>query len=608
MEWRAWAAIDAGSKRGPAATAGPTARDGTVGGGSVGSVGSVGSGGSGGGTVGGGSVGGPAGGGTGAAKRLLAAARGCIAIDSRALAVLRMAAGVLVLADLLLRVPDLGAFYTDDGILPRGHLDALFGWFRYVSLHALSGQAGWQGVLFVAAAASALLLAVGYRSRASSVVVFLLHMSLLARNPLVLDSGDSLLLLLLFWMMFLPVGAAWSADAWRRARSQAPEADARAEVAGPGAAPVVDMAGAGLLIQVVLVYLVNGVMKSRSEVWHTGEALLYVFRLELFATPLGAAMVAFPTLLSVLGKAWLVLLLASPLVILLSGRARLLLVAAFASAHVAMALTMTLGLFPWISLAALVPFVPARAWNAVEERLVTPVAARLMAPAAARLLVASGPGAAMRHTTAATDPATGATATKHAAATDTAMTAAGPATGSAAPPPRRPPPRHRLTLARVRSGALASLILLTLALNGASLGLVPVPAAAEAAVAPHANGWVMFADPPRWEHWYVAPAVLASGEAVDALHGGDVSWQDPPPLQDVRWRNFLLDIRRSPDAALMAEGLAAYLCHDAPSRHGEALVNVTIYHVRSQTFLDGEDGPARASRLVTHPCMKATSA
>ncbi|HBY80263.1 MAG TPA: hypothetical protein DEG47_25360, partial [Cyanobacteria bacterium UBA11148] len=86
-------------------------------------------------------------------------------LDLRSLAVFRIGLGLLLIIDLIDRSRDLNAHYTDFGILPRAPLIEKFlnPWFW--SVHVFSGQALFQGILFVIAGLIALLLLIGYRTR-----------------------------------------------------------------------------------------------------------------------------------------------------------------------------------------------------------------------------------------------------------------------------------------------------------------------------------------------------------------------------------------------------------------------------------------------------------
>ena len=54
---------------------------------------------------------------------------------------------------------------------------------------------------------AALALVLGYRTRWAVVISLVMLISLHNRAPLVLQGGDNLLLLVLFWMCFLPIGS-----------------------------------------------------------------------------------------------------------------------------------------------------------------------------------------------------------------------------------------------------------------------------------------------------------------------------------------------------------------------------------------------------------------
>ena len=135
--------------------------------------------------------------------------------DLRSLAALRIVLALLVLADLASRATDLYAHYTDRGILPRSILlaEALNRWS--LSLSLMSGEFFFQALLFGITALAALGLLVGYRTRLMTVLVWVLLISIQWRNPLVLNTGDTLLRMMLFWGMFLPLGAWWSIDRMR---------------------------------------------------------------------------------------------------------------------------------------------------------------------------------------------------------------------------------------------------------------------------------------------------------------------------------------------------------------------------------------------------------
>lgn len=258
-------------------------------------------------------------------------------VDRRALVALRVALGSLLLADLLLRARSLAFFYTDAGALPRSVLFTRYPITATLSVHAWFGDLWWGALLFVAAGIAALALALGYRTKVAAICSLILLVSLHARNPLVLNGGDSLLRRTLLWSLFLPLGSGLVLDDQTRSRHPAAVA---------------------LLIQPVVLYLVNAVIKLRGDAWSSGRAVQMVFSIDSLTVFLGEELAAYPGLLAGLGTAWVVLLCCSPLLVLTTGPRRTAVVAAFAAAHTGMAVTLGIGLFPLVSLAALLPYLP----------------------------------------------------------------------------------------------------------------------------------------------------------------------------------------------------------------------------------------------------------
>ena len=121
-----------------------------------------------------------------------------VGIDVRSLAALRIGLSAVLIWDLLGRLRDLEAHYSDDGVLSRAELLAWRDW-PTISLHLMAGQTWAQAVLFAVALVAALAMLVGWRTRTATILSWLLLASLHARLPLVLHGGDLLLRMMLFW-------------------------------------------------------------------------------------------------------------------------------------------------------------------------------------------------------------------------------------------------------------------------------------------------------------------------------------------------------------------------------------------------------------------------
>lgn len=278
-------------------------------------------------------------------------------IDPRALAALRIAMGVLVLVDLLTRLPYLTLLYTDNGLLPRWlavGVNPLSGW----SLHTLATSPAATLSLFGLAGASAGMLLVGFHTRLASVASWALLGSLQLRNPYILDGGDYVLRVLLFWSMFVPLDRCWAVNA---RRPDAPSSSRTLLSAGTAA----------ILLQVGFIYFFAGAEKMLGSEWRDGTAVHLVASHQYWARPLGTWIASWPGGLlrgityGVLGLELLgSLLLFAPI---WTTQCRMLAVSLFLLFHLATGLSIELGLFPFISSAGLLLFVPSRWWDRVAS-------------------------------------------------------------------------------------------------------------------------------------------------------------------------------------------------------------------------------------------------
>ncbi|CAM2064805.1 DUF393 domain-containing protein [Sulfidibacter corallicola] len=283
-------------------------------------------------------------------------------IDLRALAAFRVAISGLILVDLAIRVTDLRAFYTDAGVLPRELLwDAYSHRFFLFCLHSYSGSALWQGVLFAVAAIFAVCLLVGYRTRWTGPISWLLLMSLQLRNPMILQAGDTLIRMLLFWALFLPMGARFSVDA---ALDDSPRQPPRR---------VFNPASAALLLQMFMMYFFTYLLKDGQN-WKDGTALFYALSVDQFTRPLGQWMVQFHDLnrVSTYATIWLEAIGPFlPFLPLFTKWFRGFAILSFGSLHVGIAMTMDVGLFSYISLIGWLPYLPTEFWDFWQRRFDT---------------------------------------------------------------------------------------------------------------------------------------------------------------------------------------------------------------------------------------------
>jgi predicted DCC family thiol-disulfide oxidoreductase YuxK len=281
-----------------------------------------------------------------------------VGIDLRTLALLRFALGTVLFCTLLQGFGDLRAFWTDFGVLPRAWL-VEFEPAHRISLYLAGGQTWFVAALLTVQCALALMLALGWRTRLVTVLSFVLWGSLLNRNPLIVIGGDLLITCLLFWAMFLPLGARFSVDA------------AVAENPPPERNLHVSWASLGLLLQVMCVYFFSALLKSGREWVPEYTAVYYALSLDRHVLPIGKLINEWLPLTKLLSIYvwWLELL--GPILIFSPFFLRPLrfgLMLAFMLMHVGFLLCLELGHFPYVSLTSLTIFCGGWVWDALDAR------------------------------------------------------------------------------------------------------------------------------------------------------------------------------------------------------------------------------------------------
>ncbi len=279
-------------------------------------------------------------------------------IDLRSLALFRALLGGILFCLSLGSLCALSSLYSDGGVLPRGWVMASDSPWR-LSLYFLNGTALFSGLLLLAQAALAAMLALGWRTRLAAVLGFVLQASLVSRAPLAAGAADLLLTCLLFWSAFLPLGSRWSVDA-ALASNPPPQDNLH-----------VSWAGAALLLQVLSVYFFSALLRSGPE-WHQeGTALYYLLSLDGHATAAGRWLLHYPGLLEMLTSAlWWLSLLAAPLVLLpmISRYTRRLVLPLLVLMQLFLLLSLRQGALPLLGLTGLAILVGAGFWQWAAQR------------------------------------------------------------------------------------------------------------------------------------------------------------------------------------------------------------------------------------------------
>lgn len=542
--------------------------------------------------------------------------------DLRSLAIFRVVLALLVLADLANRATDMTAHYSDRGILPRAVVandpDVLSPYA--FSLNLISGLPQFQALLFGVAALAALAMLAGYRTRLAVFVVWVLLLSIQYRNPLVLASGDILLRLLLFWSLFLPLGAVWSVDRVRRG--------------GPSRLSMkfLSFGTVALFLQIAVMYWVTAILKTGDE-WRDGTALYYTLSQEQVANQLGTFLLNFPTLLVIASFATLALEAFGPFLLFspfFTGPVKTAAVAMFMGLHFGIWLAIDIGIFPWISALCMVCFLPTWFWNTVLPKLreklpgqtLIAQGLRTMGRATTRLIQGYPSTLLARPSTVrfTGEPSVAGYQSGGGQTSD------GPDIGGTGRPRRSGMVRLRSSLA---ANLLAAFFLFYVLLWNAGTVSSSFAMPATGYTLGYFLGldqyWTMYApSPPREDGWWVIPGTLNNGERVDLMsvvrkdYGmNEVSYEKPANIHRLdnneHWRKYLEYIttteyidtpERRADQDEQQENFGEYLCRAWNERHsgGESLRRLEIVFVRETTLPDYEASSPERLTLQEYTC------
>jgi len=467
---------------------------------------------------------------------------------------MRIGIAALLIADLLQRFGDLTAFYSDQGAMPRSLLINRVTESPWcVSIHLISGEPVIVGALLAINLVCACALLFGLRTRLFTVLCWGFLLSLQYRNPIILQGGDVLLRVVLLWGIFLPWGWHYSV-----VRPRSPSC----------LTPLLSAATAALLLQVCFVYWFSAALKN-DPAWRQNYTAVYeAFSLDHFATPLAKSLLGYPRILRVLtaGSFWLEAV--GPTVALLGGvvswRVRTAAVLAFMSFHSLLALTLHLGLFPFICIVAWLAFLPSPCWDVLERR--GSGLGRIIADRAPAGLIAS-----FYSTASPASPGV------HELCT--------------------PPSQHGCFRRWIAQAAAVFLLIYTLLWNLRSVD----PWDFEKRF-PHSWDWIgwfsgaaqvwdMFSPRPLLEGgWFVMPATLANGAEVDIFRaGGRVSWEKPAVVSGMykndRWRKYLVLIAAAVNTDLRPP-LGRFLCERWNAHHApeQRIANLRIILMEQNTL------------------------
>lgn len=273
------------------------------------------------------------------------------------LSVVRWGFGLVLLANMAILAPDLGNWYSNDGIISYETATSMLGSNPRIYIFKwLPNPQQTPFILFSILCLSISMFTVGFYPRINAAISFILLTSFHHRNTLILNSGDTLMRSLLFLFMFPNTAARLSIESLYRKTTTA---------AQPFVAQWVVLL---FQMQVALVYASTFLHKLKGPTWLDGTALYYVARLDEF--------VRFPVpflfehMITIKLMTWSSLLVEFALGYLIWYRKlRLPIVVIGVLFHLGIEYTMNIPLFEWLMMVSFLVFIDAETWEYLFKKL-----------------------------------------------------------------------------------------------------------------------------------------------------------------------------------------------------------------------------------------------
>lgn len=281
-----------------------------------------------------------------------------VALDARTLALFRVLLTLGLLIDFGHAALDYHDLFSDQGVMPRAAVLAFWPSAVSNSIYLAAG-ADWLGYGLLALHGLAIIsLMIGYRCRLATLACLIFTASLQTRDYLTNQASDDLFRLLLFWALFVPVGARWSVDAALN-ETRIPQR-------------ICSIGAVGLQAQAMCVYLFGALLKFHGAPWIDGQAVAMAVSDGTYGSIIGRMLLPWHGLLTMVTYGvetieflmpWLMWF---PIGNFAIRSAALVLLVAM---HIGFFALLHVGIFPLASIGSLCLFITARHWDLLAARL-----------------------------------------------------------------------------------------------------------------------------------------------------------------------------------------------------------------------------------------------
>lgn len=292
-------------------------------------------------------------------------------VDAGALCIFRAIFGFFLFLNGISLVEDFHEWYGigDLSLVPLHDSFHFYGNFRINIFKWLSPTEFSAQLVLWTYIVSSLLVMIGFKTRISTIVCFILMVSLQNRNYAILNSGDTLMRCMLFLMMFAPSHVKYSFDAFLSRRKD-----------GPYQTDVPILTIRLMQLQFSLVYLATTLFKLKGYDWVDGTAVYYTSRLVNFQRVVLPFVFDYPSLVKFATWSALFIEFAMGSLVWIK-ELRIWVLLSGVILHLFIEVSMSIGFFEWVMIAGYVLFLDQKELVWIRTKAFKPVFLKKLSPA-----------------------------------------------------------------------------------------------------------------------------------------------------------------------------------------------------------------------------------
>lgn len=250
----------------------------------------------------------------------------------------RISFGLLILYFYLIHYSQRHFLWGPNGLQPHNQLQEQLGATNNISLYQFSDSPLFFELIFHIGILIAIIFTIGYKGRIFSILNFVFTWSILHANGIILDGGDNIMRIILFYLIFANTTAYFSFDAYIKK-----EINLRNEINKPITNSLHNLAIFASIIQVCFMYLTSGLHKVMGEMWQNGTSLYYILQVNEYTHPFFKDLILSSDILLLIGAYSAIFIQISYPFLLLNRYTKYIAIFSIISLHIGIAVVM--GLF-----------------------------------------------------------------------------------------------------------------------------------------------------------------------------------------------------------------------------------------------------------------------